>query len=587
MSYRKDYDDDYFYDDPEEGWEDKTGSPRPKSREYFYGDEIQEDEIERMRRRRQQPESFRRSSNGKKRPASGQGQGEYSRSKGADSRRRDSRQPDPRSRKGRTSSGNRKKKQSKKIFAGIGICLLVIIGVLFIQRWWKTRDGYWNIAVFGVDSRSGSLEKGALSDVELICSINKKTNEISLVSVYRDTYLQIDEKGNFDKINEAYFLGGHEQAVSALERNLDIEIDDYATFNWKAVADAINLLGGIDLEITDKEFAYINSFITETVESTGVGSHHLEHSGMNHLDGVQAVAYSRLRLMDTDFNRTERQRKVIMLALEKAKQADISVLSNIVAGVLPQLSTSIGAEDVMPIAKSISKYEIAQTAGFPFAKTTVRIHKKDCVIPMTLESNVAALHQFLYGEDASYGVSSKVKEISGKISEASGVYEEGKIPGFIYNHPEDKNEGGQTGGNSQGNSQGNSSGSSSKPAVQETPAPTPAPTIEETTVPETSEAESESKTESESAESESETIESNKAPEEPSESTKDSENGPSETTKATEIGPGADLPDPDTSSPGMIHSGSESPENNSPGSDSNQSGPGMPEELPLYAPSYE
>ena len=68
MSYRKDYDDDYFYDDPEEGWEDKTGSPRPKSREYFYGDEIQEDEIERMRRRRQQPESFRRSSNGKKRP---------------------------------------------------------------------------------------------------------------------------------------------------------------------------------------------------------------------------------------------------------------------------------------------------------------------------------------------------------------------------------------------------------------------------------------------------------------------------------------------------------------------------------------
>ena len=187
----------------------------------------------------------------------------------------------------------------------------------------------------------------------------------------------------------------------------------------------------------------------------------------------------------------------------------------------------------MPIAKSISKYEIAQTAGFPFAKTTARIHKKDCVIPMTLESNVAALHQFLYGEDASYGVSSKVKEISGKISEASGVYEEGEIPGFIYNHPEDKNEGGQTGGNSQGNSQGNSSGSSSKPAVQETPAPTPAPTIEETTVPETSEAESESETESESAESESETIESNKAPEEPSESTKDSENGPSETTKAT------------------------------------------------------
>lgn len=450
-----------------------------------------------------------------------------------------------------------------------------------MQRWWKLRDGYWNIAVFGVDSRGGGLEKGALSDVEIICSINKKTNEIRLISVYRDTYLQIDKDGSFDKINEAYFLGGHEQAVKALERNLDIQIDDYATFNWKAVADAINLLGGIDLEITDKEFYYINSFITETVESTGVGSYHLEHAGMNHLDGVQAVAYCRLRLMDTDFNRTERQRKVIMLALEKAKQADISVLTNIVMGVLPQLSTSIGPEDLMPIAKSITKYEIGQSAGFPFAKTTARIGKLDCVIPMTLESNVAALHQFLYGQDAAYIVSPAVREISNKIAETTGIYEEGEIPGFIYNPPAKDSAQGS------GNSQNNQS-QPSKPVVEETAPPTSAPIIEETTAPETLEEESESGTEESEAETKVEEESDGEPVSEPSDEnineeetispppigpsdnitnpgssqspgTGPSPNGPTSPETQEPEGPGVGLPSPDESgnNGGIIHSGSE------------------------------
>ena len=135
-----------------------------------------------------------------------------------------------------------------------------------------------------------------------------------------------------------------------------MKIDDYATFNWKAVADVINILGGIDLEITDSEFAYINSFITETVNSTGIGSYQLKSAGMNHLDGVQAVAYARLRLMDTDYNRTARQRKVISLAVDKAKQADFGVLNNILVTVLPQLSTSIGFDDLLPLAKNLNKY---------------------------------------------------------------------------------------------------------------------------------------------------------------------------------------------------------------------------------------
>lgn len=323
---------------------------------------------------------------------------------------------------GRGSSAKAAKRNKKKKILQLEFLILFILvaGVFFLMK--KGADGYWTIAVFGVDSRDGSLEKGALSDVEMLCVIDRKTGEMKLVSVYRDTYMQIDEEGTFHKINEAYFKGGHEQAVSALERNLDLKIDDFATFNWKAVADVINILGGIDLEITGDEFKYINSFITETVNSTGIGSYQLKNAGMNHLDGVQAVAYARLRLMDTDYKRTARQRKVISLALEKAKQADFGVINNILVAVLPQISTSIGIDDLIPLAKNLGKYHLGTTDGFPFSRGEARISKRLCVVPLTLESNVAQLHQLLYGVE-NYQPSGTVRKISDRIAKDSGMGE--------------------------------------------------------------------------------------------------------------------------------------------------------------------
>ena len=142
----------------------------------------------------------------------------------------------------KTHRRKRKKGHKLKVFF---LAMLLLAGFFYGKRWLKERDGYWNIAVFGVDARDNNLEKGALADVQMIASINKRTGEIRLVSVYRDTYVQINDDGDFHKINEAYFKGGHKQAVDTLKRNLDIQVDDYATFNWKAVADGINILGGI------------------------------------------------------------------------------------------------------------------------------------------------------------------------------------------------------------------------------------------------------------------------------------------------------------------------------------------------------
>lgn len=283
-------------------------------------------------------------------------------------------------------------------------------------------SGYWTIAVFGVDSRNSSVGKGNNSDVNILCNIDQGTGEIRLVSVYRDSYLNISDKNTYNKINAAYMQGGPEQAVKALNRNLDIDIDDYATFNWKAVADAINILGGIDVEITKSEFYYINAFISETVKATGVASTQLKSAGMNHLDGVQAVAYGRLRLMDTDYARTERQRKIISLAFEKMKKADWATINNIVQTVFPQVATSIEINDLLKTGRNITRYHLTETTGFPSELKEKKMGRKGaCVIPQTLESNVIELHHFLFG-DEEYTPTETVRTISQKIVSDTGVH---------------------------------------------------------------------------------------------------------------------------------------------------------------------
>ena len=376
--------------------------------------------------------------------------------------------PSPAEQRHRQTSSHRpgshtRKKRRKTGFLKIFCLAAAVIAGVWAFHWFRD-DGYWTIAVFGVDSRDGNTGKGALSDVEMLCSIHRKTGEIRLLSVFRDTYLRIDQKEDFDKINEAYFLGGPEQAIKALEDNLDLQIDDYATFNWKAVVDAINVLGGVDIDITDKEFAYINSFITETVNSTGIGSYQLEHSGMNHLDGVQAVAYARLRLMDTDFNRTERQRKVLGQAMEKAKNSDLKTLTTLIGTVYPQTKTSIGVDNLAGMAKNAKKYYISQTSGFPFSHQEIKIGKKACVVPTTLESNVIQLHSFLYNTE-NYVPSENLKSISTHIIEVSGLGEPGKdIESGKNVGAEGNNGGGQI---QAGSSQQNTS-ESPKPTAQET-----------------------------------------------------------------------------------------------------------------------
>ena len=287
-------------------------------------------------------------------------------------------------------------------------------------------QGYWTIAVFGVDSRDGGVGRGANADVQLIVCIDRATGAVKLASVFRDTYLNLAAGSRFAKINEAYADGGPEQAVAALNKNLDLDIEHYATFNWRAVADVITMLGGVDIDITEKEFKYMNAYIHETsieskVNVKNPAAEYIKKPGMQHLDGVQAVAYARLRYMDDDFTRTKRQREVISQVLDKAKKADLATLTNVIDTVLPQIAFNVDVGDI----KGVNKYNIVGSEGFPYDLRTQMMGKKgDCVIPLSLASNVTKLHEYLFG-DENYKPSSAVWTFSDKIASDAQSYKNG------------------------------------------------------------------------------------------------------------------------------------------------------------------
>lgn len=353
-------------------------------------------------------------------------------------------------RKRTSKKANKRKRRRRKLLILMVEFLLLIVAVGFVFIYTKfsklqrmdvnivandaldeetlnIMSGYTSIAIFGVDARDNNkLGKGTLADMNIICNINKSTGEIRLVSVFRDSYLDIAGDGTFNKLNSAYSKGGPEQAINTINRNLDMNINDFVTVNWKAVAEAINILGGVDIEVTDREFRDINGLITETVEATGVPSVHLPAPGMHHMDGVQAVAYSRLRLMDTDYRRTERQRHVIGLVLQKAKSADLGTLNQLIDTVFPNVMTSLDYAEILNLAKDITKYDIGTTSGFPYDKQPQNMGKSlgECVIPLGLTRNVTQLHSFLYDREG-YGGSSQVHRIDQQIKEKTGLGDPG------------------------------------------------------------------------------------------------------------------------------------------------------------------
>lgn len=284
-------------------------------------------------------------------------------------------------------------------------------------------EGYTNVALFGIDSRSGELEIGTRSDCIIVASLNNKTKEIRMISVYRDTILDIKD-GQLQKCNAAYSFGGPTQAINMLNKNLDLDIQDYATVDFAAIANAIDLLGGIEIDLKPEEIAPLNKFVKETARVAGKKAHTVSEAGLQQLDGVQATTYARIRsTAGGDFTRTERQRLVIEKIAEKAQQSDLATINKIIDELFPTIKTSFSATEILSYAKDFMKYKIGDSSGFPFDKTTATISGLgSIVIPVDLDTNVQELHKFLYDKEG-YQPSSEVQAISGAIVSRVGQRE--------------------------------------------------------------------------------------------------------------------------------------------------------------------
>ena len=278
--------------------------------------------------------------------------------------------------------------------------------------------GYRNIAIFGVDSRSDDYGVGNRSDCIIIASINNDTGEIKLISVYRDTYVNIDGHG-LDKITHAYSYGEAPLAIKTLNKNLDLNIEEFVTVNFDAVTEAVDQLGGIQLTITSDEIKYINPYINETSKVTGKISKNITEPGTYTVDGVQAVSYSRIRYTEGgDYKRAERMRTVIAAMFDKLKTKSLAEINSFADSILPHVYTNITATDIISMVPSMSKYKVTESIGWPYdtkGKTMDRWYG----IPVTLESNVTQLHKEAFGEEE-YIPSDTVKTISQSIVNKTG-----------------------------------------------------------------------------------------------------------------------------------------------------------------------
>ena len=290
----------------------------------------------------------------------------------------------------------------------------------------KKMKGYKNIALFGVDSRSGDLLDGDnRSDTIMIASINEKTGEIRLVSVYRDTVLDVGDE-YYTKANTAYALGGPAQAIAMLNRNLDLNILDFLTVGFEGLAHTIDALGGIEIEIDEEEREYLNQYVHDMHIELGTDETPVEQSGLVTLTGIQATAYSRIRYTaGDDFRRAERQRTVLEKTLEKAKGASPTTLIDVANNVVGDMATSLSSREIVSLILMAPRLNLADTGGIPREnlRDFTTIEAGSAVMPVTLGDNSTWLHQFLFDDDV-YRPSEEVEQRSSWIMDnlPQGVY---------------------------------------------------------------------------------------------------------------------------------------------------------------------
>ncbi len=401
----------------------------------------------------ERPRKKKPSGNGKKRPTDSAPSGQHRKKRPAGSAPSGTRTRTSGAASHKKRTHSKKKKGSRRalriiIFLAEIVALVAVIGILYVvtrvekvgkvdikeedievNEAVETNEemkGYRTIALFGVDSRTGALTKNTRTDTIILANINLDDHTVKLVSVYRDTYLNIGND-TYNKANSAYAKGGPQQAMNMLNTNMDLNITDFVTVGFEGLSSVINALGGVYIDVQPEEISFLNDYqycIAEDLKTTYTP---VTSAGYQKLDGIQATAYCRIRYRrGDDFRRAERQRNVLNAIMDTAKTSDFAKLTAAANAVFDgkMVYTSMDLTELLDIAKDISSYSIIGDDGFPneSMRTTGTLGSVgSSVIAKDIESNVVWLHSFLFGEE-NYEPSSDVKKISQEASSKVAAY---------------------------------------------------------------------------------------------------------------------------------------------------------------------
>ena len=284
-------------------------------------------------------------------------------------------------------------------------------------------EGYVNIVLLGVDSRSmkKSALKAANTDAIIIVSMNEKSKDVNVVSVFRDTYLKMGDTSTYEKINAAYYFGGAKMSMKSLNQAMDLDIKKYVLFNFKMVADLVNAVGGINIDIRKREIEELNKYTKETAKHIGQKKYKtVKKPGRQTLEGVQAVAYGRIRKgVGDDFRRTSRMRTVIKKVTGKLKNRNLLQLKKIMELCLDDCKTNLSKNDLIGFAQRMSGVNFQNSIAYPYTVKTGLLNGVSYVFPGDLEDSARRLHKDIFDEK-DYEPSDKLKEISNHIKSQVG-----------------------------------------------------------------------------------------------------------------------------------------------------------------------
>lgn len=265
-------------------------------------------------------------------------------------------------------------------------------------------EGVTNILLIGNDSRVNG-EDGR-SDAMILVSISNQTKTIYMTSLLRDIYVDIPGHES-NRLNAAYAFGGPELLLETIKQNLDIEVNRYVQVNFQAFANLIDAVGGVELELTNDEVQLVNAYLNEynMLENRPIDTDYLpaDASGLLHLNGPQALAYSRNRYIGSDFGRTERQRKILEAVFHQLPSSVLTNSGEMIDGILPNLTTNISKSECYALSLEAPKlltYELMQ-ASIPiegsYQNVTIR---KMSVLQVDFEKNKEFIRTQIYGENA-------------------------------------------------------------------------------------------------------------------------------------------------------------------------------------------